>query len=124
MPFDLDKLIAEQPKTNRKKRFSFTFDGGEFVLPNDLDVIALRAAAQGDIVTAFRRVLTDEQFQRIQASSVSLTLPVLMGLMDAYYEHVTGLNAGEPRASSNSLKSTARPSKPTSKRATKSVSLS
>lgn len=125
MPFDLDKLIKERPKTGaRKKKFSFTFDGTEFVLPNEVDMLAVRAAAQYDFVTALQRVLTPEQYALIVASTTMLTQESLGELLHAYFSHLTGLSdPGKSSGSANSSKSTPKPSKRTSKRAIKSVSL-
>lgn len=115
MPFDLDAVIAESKPADRRKKFTFSFDGDEYTLPNDVDVLALAAAASGQIAVALRRLLTPEDFDRINASSKVLTRDTLMALLDAYYQHIVGLAAGESSASTSSSKSTARPSKPTSK---------
>lgn len=122
MPFDVDKLIAERPKPSRKKPFSFTFDGEDYPLPNEVDAIAVRAAATGDWMTSFTRLLTPEQFLQIQRSSKVLELDVIGDILSAYYQHLGGTSAGESAASSTRSKNTARPSKQTSKRTTASRS--
>lgn len=123
MDFDLDKVIAEETSTgSRKKKFSFKFDGKTYTLPNEIDTLAIAAAAEGDLLEALTRLLGAEQFEVIKVSPVVLTVPTLAKLLGAYYEHVAGLSVGESAASTRSSKSTAGPSKRTSKRTTKSVS--
>lgn len=118
MAFDLDKLVAEQPAAKRKKRFEFTFEGNTYTMPNEIDMLGLRAATKGDLATAFKRALGAEQYAEIEASTSVLQQSSILELMGAYYEHVGGLNAGESSASSSSSKSTARPSKRTSRAST------
>lgn len=118
MPFDLDAIIAEQKPAPKRKQFTFTFDGETYALPNDVDLLALAAASRGDVAGAFRRLMNEADYLRISASEKTLNYDTLFALLNAYYEHVTGLAAGESSASTSSSKSTARPSKRTSKTAT------
>ncbi len=122
--FDLDKVIAEETpaRADRRKKFTFTFDGETYTLPNEVDLLALSAAAQGEIALALRRLLTSADFAKLNNSSKPLTRPTLVVLLDAYYNHIVGLSSGESVASTSSSKSTARPSKQTSKRVTGSGS--
>lgn len=117
MTFDLDAVIAEA-KPDRRKKFTFTFDGETYTLPNDVDLLALGAASKGDVNTAFRRLMSDDDYARIQQSKKTLNYDTLFTLLNAYYEHVTGLAAGESSASTRSSTSTARPSSKTSKTGT------
>lgn len=124
MAFDLDKVIAEGANSaSKKKPFDFTFDGNTYTLPNEIDVLAIASAADGDLLGALRRLLQADQFEKIKTSSVVFTGTAMSALLDAYFTHVSALTVGESSASTRSSKSTARPSKPTSKRTTKSRSL-
>lgn len=118
MAFDLDKLVSEQPSAKRKKKFEFTFEGNVYTMPNEIDMLGLRAATTGDVTTAFKRALGPTQYAQIEASDSVLQQSSILELMGAYYEHVGGLSAGESSASSSSLKSTAGPSKRTSRAST------
>lgn len=116
MAFDLNKALAEAPKATvrGKKRFPFVFDGEEFSLPNELDVIALRCVVEGDFVTALQRVLTPAQYRKVVASPTVINGPGLASLFNEYYEHIAGLTPGNSSGSTRSSKSTAGPSKRTS----------
>jgi hypothetical protein len=123
MAFDLDKVIAERPPSTRRiKPFEFTFDGKTYKMRSDLDVIGLRAANTGDMVTALRRALSPDDYEEISTSPTLLEYETLVVLLTAYYDHVGGVKAGESSASSTSSKSTARPSKRTSKGSTRRAS--
>lgn len=118
MAFDLDKLVSEQTSVKRKKRFEFTFEGKTYTMPNEIDMIGLRAATKGDVATAFKRALGPMQYAEIEASDSVLQQASILELMGAYYDHVGGLTAGESSASSSSSQSTAGPSKWTSRAST------
>lgn len=117
MAFDLDKVIAEQPPSkSRAKQFEFVFDGETYKLPNTIDMLALRAVDEQELVTALRKLLSYEDFARIQRSAKTMTQTTLYALFDAYYQHLVGLAAGESGASSRRSTPTPRPSGTTSKR--------
>lgn len=124
MPFDLDAVIAEETakrKPDRRKKFSFEFDGNTFELPNDFidDTVAMSLALGGDNLGALRRAMKPEDFAVLQQSPKMLTRAALERLLTGYYDHLAGLSLGESVASTSSSRSTAGPSKPTSKSATR-----
>lgn len=119
MAFDLDKVIAERTaKEKKRKPYQFKFDEQTFTLPAEVDSIAVRAAAQGDNLTAFRRLLGVDQFEAIAQSPTMLHPTDLEAIMKDYYDFLAGLAAGESSASSTSSRSTAGPSKRTSRATT------
>lgn len=127
MPFDLDAVLVEPKKAAKTKQFTFTFDGDEYTLitPADsinLDLLALNAANRGDYVNALMRLMSPDEYARIVRSSKTFTGEAILSLLDAYYKHTAAMDTGESAASSNSSKSTARPSKRTSKSTTGSRS--
>ena len=109
MSFDLDALAAEAGG----EPFRFTFGGEEYELPPRIDFRVGVALAEGDSVGAVRYML-GEHWQRILDSEQTLDGHLAGELLKAYMEH-SRTNVGESEASSRSSKSTARPSKRTSK---------
>jgi hypothetical protein len=115
MAFDLDKVIAEYAGTAKKRRpYPFTFDGEKFTLPGEYDMIAVRMAAEMDLLSAFQRLLGPEQYAKVVASPTLLSPQALNAILDDYYKFLAGMAAGESSASSRSSKSTARRSSTTS----------
>lgn len=123
MPFDLDRVLAEQADARGDlEPFTFVFDGEEYELPPVRDIRAVSAIAAGHVYDGLAALLGPEQWERVQASPATLTSTAVRSLLDAYGEHIDGLNAGESSASSNSSTRTARPSKRTSNGSTGSRS--
>lgn len=111
--FDLDALAAEA----RGEPFRFRFGGDDYEMPPNVDIRAALAANEGRILDAFSILLGAEQWQRMLDSESTLDSDLFDKLMQAYYAHI-GTSVGESRASSSSSKSTAGPSRRTSKRST------
>lgn len=107
--FNLDAL---QNDANQEP-FRFTHGGEEYTLPANPDLLAGVAFQRGDAEGGLRRLLGGDQWARITASDAVLDTGKFVKLMAAYEAHI-GATAGELAASSNSSKSTARPSKRTS----------
>lgn len=120
MVFDLDAVIAEEQAT--VEPFEFTFAGATYTLPGVVDVPAIAQFTRGEIDSAMRRLLGDNQWQRIIDSPVVLSQNALVALMGEYAERSGGASLGELSASTGSSKNTGRPSKRTSSGSTKRAS--
>lgn len=120
MAFDLGKVIAEQA---RRKPFEFTIGPptAKFSLPGRMDVRAIACLAAGDLGEGLTILLGEHQWEALKAHPVLLDSDALGALFQAYLAHL-GTDLGELAASTRSSKSTARPSKPTSKGSTASRS--
>jgi hypothetical protein len=106
--FDLDALAAEA----EQHPFKFTFGGEEYERP-PMDMKLATEIDGLSMVEVFRKLLGDEQWDRIVASTSRLTQPMFVALLDRWESHY-GSSLGESRASRRSSQSTARPSKRTS----------
>ena len=109
MPFDLDAVVREV----EGEPFAFTFGGEEYVLPAQPDILGAAAATGGRLDVLLRRLLGDEQWDRMLASPATFTNEHLETLMDAYGAHL-GIDMGNSQASPSFYKSTVAPSKRTS----------
>ncbi len=96
-PFDLDAIGAEATA----EPFRFTFGGEEYELPPSIDMLAVPAMVAGDLLGGFRRLFTDEQWRRLQASPATLDLPKMLALLKRYADH-SGVSLGEFGASTRS----------------------
>lgn len=114
MAFDLDAFIAEQPG----EPFTFTFGGVEFSWPARIDLRAEMALADGRLWDALRLQFGPGQYDKFLEVGAGFDINAVRGLFDAHAKH-HGSSLGESSASVVSSKSTARPSKPTSKRTIK-----
>jgi hypothetical protein len=124
-PFDLDALIAERT-AEAKPPFTFTFDGDTYEMPGVIDArIALDLSALSKnpdkLEGIFRRALGDEQWDRLVQSPVMMPGEVLGSLLDRWANYAAGINLGKSLRSASSSKSTAGPSKRTSRTTTKSA---
>jgi hypothetical protein len=108
--FDLDALAAE---ADGKEPFRFQFGGEAYELPSELDIRGTAALSSGRVYEGLQMLLGDEQWQRMQDADAVLTDRMLGALFEAYAEHA-GLSLGESSASTDSSRSTVRPSKRTS----------
>lgn len=112
--FDLNALRRE----TAGEPFQFRLGDEVFELPAQMDQRAalLFAAADTDMgkaEQAFRMLLGEDQWQRLLDVPDVLDLDMLVGLMEAYGEHV-GASLGESPASPSSSNRQARRSKRTS----------
>lgn len=119
MAFDLDKLIAEREAVTP---FTFKFDDHEYTMPSDIDVEVLEWFARGEIAAGLEELLGAEQWGAIVDSPKVLGAVAMGELFEAYTRHLGVDNVGESLASPRSLRSMARPSKPTSSATTESPS--
>lgn len=115
--FDLDAFIAEAAD----KPFTFTFDGQRYELPSDPDFFVITNFVNGNLLTAFRRLMGDEQFKRMDASAKPFGAKALTELFDRYMKFA-GLSLGKSPASSRSSRGTGRSSNRTSAATTRSRS--
>lgn len=88
--FDLDAIANE----SEGKPFPFTFGGEDYTLPADVDLIAAAALEGGKLYDGLRRLLGEDQWERINAATAVLDTDRLKALMEAYAAHV-GLSLGE-----------------------------
>ena len=109
MPFDLDAVAREA----EGEPFSFTFGGEEYELPPQPDILGAAAATGGRLDVLLRRLLGDDQWNRLLDSPATFTNEHLQALMDAYGAHL-GIDMGNSQASPSFYKSTVAPSKRTS----------
>lgn len=117
--FDLDKLLDDNED---RDPFAFTWDGEEYELPPVRDMRAIGAIAAGHIYDGLALLLGPDQWVRLQNSPKVLSAAKMRALLDEYNRYVDGLTVGESSASSRSSRSTAGPSRRTSKRTTGSGS--
>lgn len=115
--FDLDAFIAEAAG----KPFTFTFDGQRYELPADPDFLVIDGFARGDLLTAFRRLMGEAQFTRMNASPKPFGAKALSELFDRYMRFA-GLSLGKSPGSSRSSNGTAHNSRRTSGASTASRS--
>jgi hypothetical protein len=107
--FDLDAVSRESDGIP----FEFTFGGEKFTLPATVDLLAAAALEGGKLYDGLKRLLGDEQWERLLEVQKVLDTEHLKALMEAYAKHV-GLSLGESGASTGSSSSTGGLSKPTS----------
>lgn len=95
--FDLDAVTNEVEGIP----FDFTFGGEKYQLPPKVDFFAAVAFAEGDRITGMRRLLGDEQWDRMVASDATFDETRLGALLEAYRAHL-GVGLGESGASTDS----------------------
>lgn len=105
MSLDLDALLGLP--------FTFTFCGEEYSLPPDVDFQTLDELQAGHPDEAFRRLIGEEQYARLQAAPGTFGARAFTEVLQAYVTHL-GLRSPESSASSDSSVSTATPSRLTS----------
>jgi hypothetical protein len=90
MGFDLDAVVSE----SEAKPFEFTFGGEGYTLPAQVDLLAAASLEGGKLYEGLRRLLGDDQWDRLLESKAVLDTPKLQALMEQYAKHV-GLSLGE-----------------------------
>jgi len=114
MAFDLDAFIAE----SSSEPFRFTFGGVEFTWPSRLDLRAERALVDGNLWDALKMQFGPGQYDKFLEVGEGFDIEAVRALFDAHAKHL-GSSLGEPSASAGSSSTTAKPSRPTSKRTIK-----
>lgn len=114
MAFDLDAFIADQAG----EPFVFTFGGVEFTWPARIDLRAEMALSEGRLWDALKLQFGPEQYDRFMESGVAFDTIAVRGLFSAHAAHM-GSSLGESSASASSSETTAKRSRPTSKRTIK-----
>lgn len=95
--FDLDAVKNEAEGTP----FEFKFGGQKFSLPASIDILGAASLMSGDLVTGLKRLLGDEQWDRLVGLPQVFDTNRLVSLMDAYRDHL-GISLGESLASTDS----------------------
>lgn len=117
MAFDLDAFIADA----EGEPFVFTFGGVEFTWPGSVDLRVTGLLGQGKLYEALEK-LNGDQHEKFMATweghSGILDTKVIHALFGEHAKHA-GSSLGESSGSVVSSKSTAKPSRPTSKRTIK-----
>ena len=111
--FDLDAVLGLP--------FTFTFDGEEYTLPPDIEWSTTQTLTEGKPDVALRRLLGEEQWQRLEDSPKVFGTRSFTAVLDAYTEHL-GLRMGEAEASPSSSENTDGQSRRTSSGTTESTS--
>lgn len=97
MPFDLDAVASEATA----EPFEFTFGGDKFTLPPSVDLRVIGSLTAGDVTDALRRLLGEDQYQRLDTNPAPFTAAQFTALLNAYLAHC-GLDVGEVSASTGS----------------------
>lgn len=112
--FDLDAVEHEATG----EPFRFKFGGREFTLPPSMDVRAVAMLTAGRLDDCLRLLMGEAQYEALVEVDAVFDTGKLRALFDEYARH-TGVTLGNFGASPRSSKSTARPSKRTSRGTTK-----
>lgn len=114
MTFDLDAFIAE--KASKAGPFEFTFGGQEFsTLTAQPDIRVAALYDRGDIIGCVKAMLGDDEYDRFISQPALLTREGLFEIICRWAAHA-GSSPGESSASTGSSSSTAKRSRPTSKK--------
>lgn len=112
--FDANALIVESDR----KPFRFQFGGETFELPPKVDMLAASRMRKGDLDGALRKMLGEEQYERLDDLEEVFDEDVFEGVMDAWARHV-GISPGKSRGSGGSSRNTGQRSKRTSRGTTR-----
>jgi hypothetical protein len=114
MAFDLDAFIRE----SEGDPFTFTFGGVEFTWPARIDLRAEMALAEGRLWDALKLQFGQVQYEKFMEVGDGFDVVAVRALFDAHAKH-HGSSLGESSASASSSGTTAKRSRPTSKRTIK-----
>lgn len=93
-PLDLDALAAEQDR----EPFRFVFGGEEYEIAAEVDILVGSLLKQRRNDDAMRRLLGDEQWERMHRSPAVLTMEKAQALVEGWLVHC-GATMGESAAS-------------------------
>lgn len=104
--FDLSAAVAEKRAEGEKRKpYTFNFGGEKYELPPYMDMLVIAYLAEGQMMSALRKLLGEEQWQRLNDSEEILDDVGLELLFNGYAKH-TGQDLGKSRASTRSSRDT------------------